>query len=107
MKSFLCLLLVAFIACESVDKNNEIVLKASDFVDEYFAKIVSILDECNGDYACYSEKFNEYYTTLSTDQYLEIYNFLISSECHDVCMDKLSKFDDQAKTIFCSMCVTM
>ena len=107
MKSFLCLLLVAFIACESVDKNNEIVLKASDFINSYFDKLVSILDECNCDYSCYAEKFNEYYMTLSTEEYLEFSNFVMSSECHDVCMDKLSKFDEQAKTVFCSMCMTM
>ena len=34
MKSYLCLLLIAFITCQSLDKNNEIVLKASDIVNE-------------------------------------------------------------------------
>ena len=107
MKSFLCLLLVAFIACESVEKNNEIVLKASDFINGFFDKIVSILDDCNLDYSCYSEKFTEYYYTLSYEELVEYSNFVMTSECHDLCMDKLSKFDDTVKNMLCSMCVTM
>ncbi len=107
MKSYLFLLFIAFITCQSLDKNNEIVLKASDFINEYFDKLVSILDECKNDYGCYSEKFNEYYSTLTYEELIEYSNFAMSNECHDFCMDKLSKFDDSTKNIFCSMCATM
>ena len=107
MKSFLCLLLIAFIACESVDKNDEIVLKASDFINQFYDKIVSIFDECKGDYVCFSNKFSEYYYSLTTDQWMEYSSFLMSEECQNLCMDKLSKLDDTLKTQLCSQCIKM
>ena len=107
MKIYLCLLLIAFIACESVDKNDEIVLKASDFINQFYDKIVSIFEECKDDYVCYSEKFNENNNSLNFDQWMEYSNFLMSEECHDFCMDKLSKLDDTLKTQLCSACMAM
>ena len=105
MKSFLCLLLIAFIACESIDKNNEIVLKDGDFIDEFFDKVVSILDECKNDDFCYSEKMSDYFNTLTLDQYSQITTFQISEDCHDVCYDKLSKIDSTLRDQICLMCV--
>ena len=107
MKSFLCLLLIAFIACESVDKNDEIVLKASDFINQFYDKIVSIYDECKGDLMCYSEKYSEFFESITPEQWMEYSSFLISEECQDFCMDKLSKLDDILKTQMCSQCTAM
>ena len=107
MKSFLCLLLIAFIACESIDKNNEIVLKDGDFIDEFFDKMVSALDEYKNDQNCFSDKMSDYFSTLTPDQYSQISTFQMSEECHDVCYDKLSKIDSTLRDQICLMCVSI
>ena len=70
-------------------------------------KIVSILDDCNLDYDCMSENFSEYYGTFTPVEIIDFTNFLMSQECHDICMDKLSKFDESIKSMLCASCMTM
>lgn len=103
MKSYLCLLLIAFITCQSLDKNNEIVLKASDIVNEAFEKIVEFCIECNLKEDCIIKKFDEYLDTLTYVEVMTIENFSFTTECKDFCIEKLSKkVDKEASEKFCS-----
>ncbi len=103
MKSYLFLLFIAFITCQSLDKNNEIVLKASEIVNETFEKIASFFAECNLDEDCIIEKLYYYVSTLSYEEYLEVENFLSTNECKDFCIEKLSeKVDKEVSLSYCS-----
>ena len=103
MKSCLCLLLIAFITCQSLDKNNEIVLKASDIVNEAFEKIAEFCIDCDLNEDCVYDKLNEYLDTLTYDEVMTIENFTFYDECKDFCIEKLSKkVDKEASEKFCS-----
>ena len=91
MKSFLCLLLVALIACESADKNNEIILKESDFINELFDKLIFIFKKCNYDNECIKGQTKEYFDTFDYFEKDEWRSLVYSHDCYDICYDKLSK----------------
>ena len=103
MKSYLCLLLIAFITCQSLDKNNEIVLKASDIVNEVYEKIADIFKECDLSEDCIFVKLNEYLNTLTVEEIMAIENFSYTKECKDFCIEKLSeKIDKDVSKAYCS-----
>ena len=103
MKSYLCLLLIAFITCQSLDKNNEIVLKASDIVNELYEKIADIFKECDLNEDCIYLKIYEYLSTLTIEEIVAIENFSYSKECKDFCIEKLSeKVDKEISEAYCS-----
>ena len=102
MKSFLCLLLVALIACESADKNNEIILKESDFINELFDKLIFIFKKCNYDNECIKGQTKEYFDTFNYFEKDEWRSLVYSHDCYDICYDKLSKEIDLEYTkTFC------
>ena len=109
MKSFLCLLLIAFIVSESVDKNNEIVLKANDFIDEYYDKILKIYAECCHQWYniadqidCTWDKVLYYNGRLTYEESMKYHNYLASKECYDYCYEKLN--NGLLSQLFCSFC---
>ena len=103
MKSYLCLLLLALITCQTLDKNNEIILKASDIVRETFETIADIFVDCNYDENCISNRLFDYVTSLTDEEYLEIEEFLETDECNGVCVEILSKkVSEEITNIYCS-----
>jgi hypothetical protein len=103
MKNYLCLFLIALIACQTLDKNGEIILKASDFINEVFETIATILSDCNLDPECVNNEAYEYFSKFTPEQSMEYLEFLSTTECYDVCYDKLSaKVDSQWSDVYCS-----
>ena len=91
MRIFLCLLLVALIICESSDKNNEIILKVSDFINEIFDTLINIFINCNLDTECCNSQIREYFQTFDYSENMEWVRFYYSHECYDFCYEKISK----------------
>ena len=103
MKSYLCLLLIALIACESTNKDNEIVLKASDFINDLFEAISTAFSKCGWDSECLNNELYDVYNDITDEDYLEFAEFLSSSECYDFCYDKLSaKNSEDLSQMYCS-----
>ena len=103
MKSYLCLLLMALIACQSVDKNNEIVLKASDFINEVFETIGDFFIKCNLDYYCINHEIYALISNFTAKEYFKLSEFIITNECQDFCVDKLSeKIEKYKSEVYCS-----
>jgi len=103
MKNYLCLLLIALIACESTNKDNEIVLKASDFINNLFEELSQILSDCDWESECVSNKVYTLFANFTGDETMDWLEFISSSECHDLCYDKISaKNDAEWSEMYCS-----
>ena len=102
MKCFLCLLIVELIACESADKNNEIILKESDFINELFDKLIIIFKKCNYDKECINNQTREYFYTFDYFEKQEWISLTLSHDCYDFCYNKLSKeIEPEFANTFC------
>jgi len=105
MKSFICLLLLAFIACDVAEKKDEIVLK--DFGEEFFEQLANIIANCGEENTeCISGQVADLVSGMSYEQQMEYSQLVLSQECKGICVDAFSDkvseyFTDLYCTSFC------
>ena len=103
MKYYLFLLLLAFIACDIVEKKtDEIILK--DNIHEFLEKLINIILNCGeSDYNCIHGQINNLYYDLYPETFIEITNFLHSPECEKICKDVfIKKLGGGTTKIYCN-----
>ena len=102
MKSYLCLLLLAFISCNIFEKKtDEIVLK--DFIHDLFEKLVSIIENCGYDDDCIEGQYSELTKNFSPEQFQEYENFIQSPECRNECIEIFGNiFDEEFTEYYCN-----
>jgi len=89
MKSFFCLLLLAFIVCDVIEKKEEeIVLK--DYPHELLENMVNIIVNCGENPQCYAMQISELMSKMTQDQLMEYSTFIQSPECKNVCNEIFS-----------------
>ena len=102
MKSFICIFLLVFIACDVVEKKDEIVLK--DFSSDLFEKFVNIIKNCGEtNYECIGGQIKEVISEMTIEEITEYHKLIESPECKSECIDIFSgKIYDYFTEIYCT-----
>ena len=101
MKSFFCLLLLAFIACNVIEKKEEIILK--DFAHEFFEQIVNIIVNCGEtNPECIQKQMTDFFNGMTTEERMEFIKLIQNPECKSICDECFSgKVSEQFTELYC------